>query len=111
MQHLAGNRISFLVGARCQVRLALLGNKTRVDWARSSTDTCTCRRFIALSCRKGIGGIAGGHAGRATAAAIFGEVGEQLIHRAVLGRIDELPAQASLSDKAGMNELREVERK
>jgi len=68
-------------------------------------------RFIALSCRKGIGGIAGRHARRATPAAIFGEIGEQVIHRAVFGRVDELPAQPSLCDKAGMDELREMERK
>ena len=66
---------------------------------------------MVLSCRKSIGGIAGGRAGCAAAAAIFGEVGQQLVHRAVLGRIDELPAQAALCDQAGMDELREMERK
>src|SRR6516162_7423064 len=36
--------------------------------------------------------IAGGHMGSATAATVFSQVGEQVVHRAVLGRIDQLPA-------------------
>src|SRR5579884_709396 len=82
-----------------------------MDCAKSSTLTCTCRRFIALSCRRCFGGIAdGGRARDAAPATIFGKVGEQLVHRAIFGRIDELTTEPALSKKAGMQKLLEMER-
>src|ERR1700730_1123852 len=73
----------------------------------SSTDTCTCRRFIILSFGKSVGGVADRHAGGA-AAAILGQGGHQLAHRAVVGGIDQLPAQPPLGDQSSMDELLEM---
>jgi hypothetical protein len=56
-----------------------------------------------------IDGVAAGRARRALAAAVFSEVGEQRVHRAVFGRIDQLPPEAALRDEAGMDKLRQVE--
>jgi hypothetical protein len=45
----------------------------------------------------------------ALAAAILGQVGEQVVHRSVFGGVDELAAQAALRNEPGMNELRQME--
>src|SRR5579884_104587 len=82
-----------------------------MDCAKSSTLTCTCRRFIALSCRRCFGGIAdGGRARDAAPATIFGKVGEQFVHCAVFGRVNELAAESTLGEEAGMQKLLEMER-
>ena len=46
----------------------------------------------------------------ALGAAILGQVGQQLVHRAVFGGVDELPAQTTLRDEPSMDELCEMER-
>jgi hypothetical protein len=64
---------------------------------------------IGLSGFEGIGGIAGRGAERVSATAVLCQIGEQIVHRTVFGRVDELPTQPPLRDKAGMNEMVQVE--
>jgi hypothetical protein len=66
---------------------------------------------MSLSFGEGVHGIAGGRTYRIPAAAIFGEVGQQLVHGSVFGRVDELAAEPALRDEAGMYELLKVEGK
>jgi hypothetical protein len=47
---------------------------------------------------------------RGAGAAILGQIGEELVHRAVFGGIDQLAAQPPLGDEPGMDELLEVKR-
>jgi hypothetical protein len=54
----------------------------------------------------------GGQADRpalGSATAIFGEVGNEAVHRAKIGGVEKLPAQAALRDQAGAVKVLQME--
>src|ERR1700727_56187 len=80
-----------------------------MEWARSSTATCTCRRFMGLPFFDGAGG--GRTGGGVAVATVFREVGEQGAHGRVRGCVDEGAAFAARGDEGGVFEVAEVEGK
>jgi hypothetical protein len=76
----------------------------------SSTDTCTCRRFIGGFPVRGLdktGWVANYSAAgcRLPLATILGQVGQQSVHGFVRGRIDQRPAFAPECHQAGVLKL------
>src|SRR5580693_5626682 len=76
----------------------------------SSTATCTCMRFMVSSFGRS-SGITSRSAHAIAPAAVFGEIGDEPVHRREVGGIDELAAQPALGDEAGMNQLLQVKGK
>src|SRR5262249_21433941 len=89
----------------------------RMDSLVSLTATDTCRRFIGISC-VGICGFAHRTAAnsssptnlRAALATIFGEVGQQCVHAAIVRGIEDGPALASRRYQPGATQLRQMKR-
>jgi hypothetical protein len=63
---------------------------------------------MGLSFDKGFGGVAGGRTAHGAAAAILGQVGEELVHRAVFGGVDQLATEPPLGYEPSMQQLLQV---
>src|ERR1700694_2895965 len=72
---------------------------------RSCTATCTWKRFMALSFRGNRRGSAG-----AAAAAVLGQVADQLVHVLEVGAVDDEAAVLPALHQPRTREMREVKR-
>src|ERR1700733_10424182 len=81
-----------------------------MDWPRSATATCTCRRFTGFLLGSGLGCRRTGDATVGALAAVLREVTDEPVHGAEVGGLEQGAALAPLTNQARMAQTGEMER-